>query len=133
MPEDVLEMLTQFATGAWGYSADRAEMAARIIWQCRGAALAGGIAGGYGGAVAGMGIASIPGWAVGAFGGILAGTLACSAIKGIPAIGFSQIQQASNETPPSPQNVTLLVASYRGDAALKQEMERLLRIAVINT
>lgn len=125
--EPVLDMLKSFASQVWGYNDDEAEMAADVLYQCRRQITTGAVVGGATGAALGLGVASIPGWAVGAFGGIVAGALRCGAVKGIPAMGLHRILHASNELP-IPENENLWMASSSRDNRLKQEMDRLIAL-----
>lgn len=80
--EEVLDALKEFSTRVWGYDEDKATMAARILWQCRNEVATGAALGSVAGAYAGLGVLSMPGWAVGAFGGIVLGTVHCVSLKG---------------------------------------------------
>lgn len=120
--KEVIETLKDFASQAWGYDDDKARMAAEILWQCRKSIIAGGVAGGALGAYAGLGIFSIPGWAIGAFGGIALGGMACTGFKSPSAMGMHQVTQTSQNSTPI-MDMSLLVAQHRGNTRLKQEMD----------
>lgn len=102
-------------------------MAAEILWQCRKRILAGGVTGGIAGAELGFGILSLPGWAVGAFGGIVLGAMTCSGIKGPGAMGLHGILHTFQRSTPI-LNMNLLVAQHRGDMRLQQQMDMLLNL-----
>lgn len=125
--EPILQALTGFASQVWGYNEDKARMAAEILWQCRKPILAGGVAGGLFGAEAGFGVLSIPGWAVGAFGGIVLGAMTCSGVKGPGAMGMHEILRSSQRSTPI-LDMNLLVAQHRGDMRLQQKMDMLLNL-----
>ena len=127
--EEVLDALKEFSTRVWGYDEDKATMAARILWQCRTEVATGAALGSVAGAYAGLGVLSMPGWAVGAFGGIVLGTVHCVSLKGIPAAGLHQLLHSSNQTMHT-QDLNLLVAQHNGNVRLQQEMDRLVALSL---